>query len=314
MCGRYAITLPPEAVRAYFAYLETPNFPPRFNVAPTQPIPIVLAEPHSGGSRRHFRLVRWGFLPGFVKDPKAFPLIINARAETLAEKASYRAALKRRRCLVIADGFYEWRKAPAGAGKRPYLIHRVGGEPMGFAGLYETWSDPTGGEIDTGLHRHHRGERACRTSARPDAGHSRAGPVFRLAMRPRLCDGAARRRRGAGSPPIGEPDLHDHLSVPRQSRPALRPAADGQHKSKRVPRAARHAGGPAGCPCPQTRLRSHPSREPPNWPTCGKDASDLSGRGRAGRPLADAAFFYLTSSTHVGSPASTSIFETRDLA
>jgi putative SOS response-associated peptidase YedK len=153
MCGRYAITLPPEAVRAYFAYVETPNFPPRFNVAPTQPIPIVLAEPHSGGSRRRFLLVRWGFLPGFVKDPKAFPLIINARAETLAEKATYRAALKRRRCLVIADGFYEWRKAPGGgrggAGKRPYLIRRVGGGPMGFAGLYETWSDPSGGEIDT---------------------------------------------------------------------------------------------------------------------------------------------------------------------
>ena len=153
MCGRYAITLPPEAVRAYFGYPETPNFPPRYNIAPTQPIPIVLAEPHSGGGRRHFRLVRWGFLPGFVKDPKDFPLIVNARAETLAEKPSYRAALKRRRCLVIADGFYEWRKAaPVGGragAKRPYLIRRVGGEPIGFAGLYETWSDPTGGEIDT---------------------------------------------------------------------------------------------------------------------------------------------------------------------
>ena len=152
MCGRYAITLPPEAVRAYFAYAETRNFPPRFNIAPTQPIPIVLAEPHSGGERRRFRLVRWGFLPGFVKDPKVFPLIINARAESVAEKPSYRAALKRRRCLVIADGFYEWRKAPGGrgaAGKRPYLVRRVSGEPMGFAGLYETWSDPTGGEIDT---------------------------------------------------------------------------------------------------------------------------------------------------------------------
>ena len=151
MCGRYAITLPPEAVRAYFAYSDTPNFPPRFNIAPTQPIPIVLAEPHSGGARRRFRLVRWGFLPAFVKDPKAFPLIVNARAETLAEKPSYRAALKRRRCLVIADGFYEWRKAPGGRGaaKRPYLVRRVGGEPMGLAGLYETWSDPGGGEIDT---------------------------------------------------------------------------------------------------------------------------------------------------------------------
>ncbi len=154
MCGRYAITLPPEAVRAYFAYHETPNFPPRFNISPTQPIPIVLAEPLSSGNKRQFRLVRWGFLPSFVKDPKDFPLIINARGETLAEKPSYRAALKRRRCLVIADGFYEWRKgAPqggrGGAAKRPYLVRRVGGEPMGLAGLYETWSDPTGGEIDT---------------------------------------------------------------------------------------------------------------------------------------------------------------------
>ena len=151
MCGRYAITLPPEAVRAYFAYEETPNFPPRFNVAPTQPIPIVVAEPLSAGAKRHFRLVRWGFLPGFVKDPKSFPLIINARAETLLTKASYRAALKRRRCLVVADGFYEWRKE-AGRGpaaKRPYLVRRIGGGPMGFAGLTETWSDPTGGEIDT---------------------------------------------------------------------------------------------------------------------------------------------------------------------
>lgn len=153
MCGRYAITLPPEAVRAYFAYLETPNFPPRFNIAPTQPIPIVFAEPRSGGEKRHFQLVRWGFLPGFVKDPKTFPLIINARAEMMIGKPSYRAALKRRRCLVIADGFYEWRKVSSGGrgagAKRPYLVRRVSGEPMGFAGLYETWSDPTGGEIDT---------------------------------------------------------------------------------------------------------------------------------------------------------------------
>jgi putative SOS response-associated peptidase YedK len=98
--------------------------------------------------------MRWGLLPGFVKDPRDFPLIVNARAETLAERPSFRAALKRRRCLVIADGFYEWRK-DAGAGgrgraaRRPYLVRRASGEPMGFAGLYETWSDPSGGEIDT---------------------------------------------------------------------------------------------------------------------------------------------------------------------
>ena len=152
MCGRYAITLPPEAVRAYFGYADTPKFPPRFNIAPTQPIPVVIDEPHSRGMRRRFQLVRWGFLPGFVKNPKDFPLLINARKETVADKASFRAALMRRRCIVIADGFYEWRKSPVAARrapKRPYLIRRVSGEPMGFAGLFETWCDPGGGEIDT---------------------------------------------------------------------------------------------------------------------------------------------------------------------
>ena len=148
MCGRYAITLPPEAVRAFFGYVDEPDFPPRYNIAPTQPIPIVTAQAHAGGMTRHFTLMRWGFLPGFVKNPKEFPLIINARVETILEKASFRAAVKRRRCLVIADGFYEWRRGP-GPGKRPFLIRRVNGEPMGFAGLYETWSDPSGGEIDT---------------------------------------------------------------------------------------------------------------------------------------------------------------------
>ncbi len=152
MCGRYAITLPPEAMRALFGYIEQPNFPPRYNIAPTQPIPVVTAREHTGGQERHFLLVRWGFLPGFVKDPKDFPLIINARAETLAEKPSFRAAFKRRRCLVIADGFYEWRReAPAGrkGPRQAYLIRRVDGAPMGFAGVMETWSDPNGGEIDT---------------------------------------------------------------------------------------------------------------------------------------------------------------------
>lgn len=145
MCGRFAITLPPEAVRAFFDYVEQPNFPPRYNIAPTQPIPIVVARAHTSGRERHFLLVRWGFLPGFVKNPKEFPLLINARAETLAQKPSFRAALKRRRCLVIADGFYEWRRE----GRAAFLIRRVDGAPMGLAGLMETWSDPTGGEIDT---------------------------------------------------------------------------------------------------------------------------------------------------------------------
>ena len=153
MCGRYAITLPPEAVRGFFRYVERPNFPPRYNIAPTQPVPIVrLQRDADGEMRRHFALVRWGFLPGFVKDPKAFPLILNARAETLAEKASFRNALKRRRCIVIADGFYEWLRPPAHLRKapsRPFLIRRADRAPLALAGLWETWLGADGSEMET---------------------------------------------------------------------------------------------------------------------------------------------------------------------
>lgn len=153
MCGRYALTLPPEAVRLYFGYVEQPNFPPRYNIAPTQPVAIVRAANENGALARHFALVRWGFLPGFVKDPKTFPLIVNARAEGIAAKPSFRAAVRRRRCLFIADGWYEWLRAPGPGSKivrRPFLFRRPDGGPIGFAGLYETLSDPQGGEIDTG--------------------------------------------------------------------------------------------------------------------------------------------------------------------
>ncbi|HUO53783.1 MAG TPA: SOS response-associated peptidase [Rhodoblastus sp.] len=144
MCGRFAITSPPEAVRAHFRYAEQPNFPPRYNIAPTQPIPIVAARRDG----RHFQLARWGFLPGFVKDPKDFPLIINARAETLTQKPSFRAALRRRRCLAPADAWYEWRANGKGP-KTPFLLRRRDGGLMAFAGLWETFADASGGEIDT---------------------------------------------------------------------------------------------------------------------------------------------------------------------
>ncbi|KAA2244201.1 SOS response-associated peptidase [Salinarimonas soli] len=143
MCGRFAITLAPETFREAYGYDERPNFPPRYNVAPTQPIALV----HGAGGARHFRLARWGFLPGWVKDPKSFPLVINARGETLLEKPTFRAALKRRRCIVLADGFYEWRRE--GKAKAPFLIRRTSRGPLHLAGLWETYSDPQGGEIDT---------------------------------------------------------------------------------------------------------------------------------------------------------------------
>jgi putative SOS response-associated peptidase YedK len=152
MCGRYAITLPPEAVRAFFHYVEQPNFPARYNIAPTQPTPIVRMQRGQAGKTRHFNLVRWGFLPGFVKDPKDFPLVINARSETVLDKPSFRNAMRRRRCIIIADAFYEWRRDKNVVGKTasvPFLIRRRDGNPMAFAGLWEAWMGPNGEELET---------------------------------------------------------------------------------------------------------------------------------------------------------------------
>jgi putative SOS response-associated peptidase YedK len=143
MCGRYTIIASPEALRALFRYEEQPNFPPRYNVAPTQPIAIVRLV----DGKRHFALVRWGLLPSWVKDPKTFTLLINARGESAAEKPAFRAAMKRRRCLIPADGFYEWQAA--GERKRPFYVHAKSGAPLAFAGLWETWTGPNGEELET---------------------------------------------------------------------------------------------------------------------------------------------------------------------
>jgi putative SOS response-associated peptidase YedK len=143
MCGRYAITTAPEAIRRLFGYPEQPNFPARYNVAPTQPIPIVRLE----AGTRHFALVRWGLLPSWVKDPKTFTLLINARGESALDKPAFRNAMRRRRCLIPADGFYEWKRT--GDAKQPYFVRLRGGAPFAFAGLWETWTGPNGEEMDT---------------------------------------------------------------------------------------------------------------------------------------------------------------------
>jgi putative SOS response-associated peptidase YedK len=143
MCGRYAITLPPDAMQAMFRYGDRPNFPPRYNIAPTQPVPVVRI--HDG--QRQFILMRWGFIPGWVKDPKSFPLVINIRGESAHEKPSFRAALTRRRCLMPADGFYEWHRVDKES--RPYLFRKPDRGLFAFAALWETWHSPDGSEIDT---------------------------------------------------------------------------------------------------------------------------------------------------------------------
>ena len=143
MCGRYIVTSAPSAIRSLFAYGEQPNFPARYNIAPTQPIVVVIAD----RSARHVRLMRWGFIPAWVRDPRNFTLLINARAETVRDKPAFRNAIRRRRCLVPADGYYEWHTS--GGQKHPYFIYPRGGGPIGFAGLFETWAGPNGEEVDT---------------------------------------------------------------------------------------------------------------------------------------------------------------------
>jgi putative SOS response-associated peptidase YedK len=143
MCGRFVITSPPAALREIFGYPDQPNFSPRYNIAPTQPVPVVIVE----NGARHFRLMRWGLVPAWVKDPREFTLLINARAETVKDKPAFKNALKRRRCLIPADGYYEWQAASGR--KRPFFIYRRDGRPFGFAALAETWSGPNGEEVDT---------------------------------------------------------------------------------------------------------------------------------------------------------------------
>lgn len=143
MCGRFVIKTVPELLRELFGYSDRPNFPPRYNVAPTQPIPVVRIE---NGERR-FALVRWGLLPAWVKDPKAFTLLINARGESVNQKPAFRNAMRYRRCLIPADGFYEWKGE--GPAKRPYYVKRRDGQPFAFAGLWETWAGPNGEEVES---------------------------------------------------------------------------------------------------------------------------------------------------------------------
>lgn len=144
MCSRYNLTSPHEAVRAYFKHNSPHVFPPRFNIAPAQPVAIIR---HGALDPREFLLVRWGLIPQWVRDPSAISTLINARSETVAEKPSFRGAIRHRRCLVPATGFYEW-TGPAG-GKRPHLIKPRTGGLMAFAGLHECWLGADGSEIDT---------------------------------------------------------------------------------------------------------------------------------------------------------------------
>jgi putative SOS response-associated peptidase YedK len=144
MCGLYSFRSSPEEVRSVFSYPEEAQFPPRPYVAPSQPIAIV----RMYNDARQFALVRWGLIPAWVKEPKSGKPLINARSETVFEKPSFRTSIKRRRCLIPADGFYEWTGDVPGR-KQPFHIHRPDGRVFAFAGLWDHWLAPDGSEMET---------------------------------------------------------------------------------------------------------------------------------------------------------------------
>jgi putative SOS response-associated peptidase YedK len=144
MCGLYSFRRSAEEVRTLFNYQEQPQFPPRQYVTPGSPIAIVTQDK----SGRHFKLVRWGFVPSWSKEVKPGKPLINARSETVLEKPTFRNALRRRRCLIPADGFYEWEGDIPGQ-KRPFHIHREDDELFAFAGIWEQWMGADGSELDS---------------------------------------------------------------------------------------------------------------------------------------------------------------------
>jgi len=147
MCGRYTLKTTGRSVAKLFDLAgerEESVMEPRYNIAPTQRIPVVRGS-EVGEGERELRMMRWGLIPSWAKDPGIGSRMINARAETVAEKPSYRSAFKKRRCLIPADGFYEWRKEPGG--KQPFYLRMRDGSAFGFAGLWETWS-PRGADTE----------------------------------------------------------------------------------------------------------------------------------------------------------------------
>jgi putative SOS response-associated peptidase YedK len=136
MCGRYLLKAPAEALRCAFGFVEQPNLMPRYNIAPTQDVPVIRERREPKGERT-LQLLRWGLIPSWAEDMKGGAKLINARAEGISERPSFREAFWKRRCLVPADGFYEWRTE--GKLKQPYLIQRRDRAPFAFAGLWERW-------------------------------------------------------------------------------------------------------------------------------------------------------------------------------
>lgn len=145
MCGRYTLTPEQKALQLEFKFTSAPTpHEPRYNIAPSQPAPVIVRE-----DENVLKMMKWGLIPYWAEDPKIGFKLINARAETITEKPSFKTAFKKRRCLVPADGFYEWEK---GAGKQVKIPHRFvlkSGKLFSFAGLWDIWQTPEGKQLET---------------------------------------------------------------------------------------------------------------------------------------------------------------------
>src|SRR3984885_6551434 len=145
MCGRFTLRTPAHDLVEVFELLREPELSPRYNIAPTQNVAVIRQD----GKSRQLSLMRWGLVPTWSKDPKAGPPLINARSETVATKPSFRTAFKRRRCLIPADGFYEWQKQADSKTKIPHYIRMAKDRAFAFAGLWETWHGNDGSALDS---------------------------------------------------------------------------------------------------------------------------------------------------------------------
>ncbi len=143
MCGRFSLNTPSDVIARFFDLVAMPALKPRYNIAPTQDCAVIRTDAKSG--ERRGDLLHWGLIPSWAKDKAIGNRMINARSETAAEKPSFRAAMKKRRCIIPADGFYEWKKLEKT--KQPHYIHRADGELLAFAGLWEYWKNPEGDPI-----------------------------------------------------------------------------------------------------------------------------------------------------------------------
>jgi putative SOS response-associated peptidase YedK len=216
MCGRITLTTPAEVVAELFELAGPVALKARYNIAPSQLIPTVRVDERSGA--RQLCEIRWGLIPSWAADPAIGNRMINARAESLADRSAFREALQKRRCLVVVDGFYEWRGTSKS--KQPYLIRARGGAPFALAGLWEVWHDAEGRRIESGTIV----TTAANAAMRPI--HDRMPVIiprasYALWMDPGITDPASLAGLLAGTeePPLETTPVTTHVNDPRNDDP-----------------------------------------------------------------------------------------------